>query len=75
MSRYRPIAPNPATLPGDSHSNSIAMNSQFEKELMVLTALLAILELAREPHIRLMGRRWKGVLSIPAGSIMRKQGI
>ena len=75
MSKYSPIATKPSTIPGEFHSNLIAMNSQFEKELMVLRALLAILELVREPHIRLMGKRWKGVLSIPMGSVMRKQGI
>ena len=42
---------------------------------MVLRALLAILELAREPQIRLMGRRGQGVLAIPVGSVLRERGI
>jgi len=42
---------------------------------MVLRALLAILELAREPQIRLMGRRGQGVLAIPMGSVLREWGI
>ena len=42
---------------------------------MVLRALLAILELAREPQIRLMSRRGQGVLAIPVGSVLREQGI
>lgn len=33
MSRYRPIAPKPATIPGECHSNSIAVNSQPEKRI------------------------------------------
>ena len=33
MSRYRPIAPKPATIPGECHSNSIAVNSPSEKRI------------------------------------------
>lgn len=33
MSRYRPIAPKPATNPGEGNSNSIVVNSQSEKKV------------------------------------------
>ena len=42
---------------------------------MVLRALLTILELAREPKIRLMRRRGQGVLAILVGSVLREWGI
>lgn len=65
MSKYKPSALKPTTNPGEGNLNSIVVNYQVKKELLMPKALLAILELARESQILLMGIKGQGVLVIP----------